>query len=53
MAKETEKEVKGQEPVTVEWGEGAKYHKKGTKSVLHEIQAKKFVAAGIAKIIKD
>jgi hypothetical protein len=53
MGKEKEREVKGQEPITVEWGEGAQYHRKGTRSVLHEIQAKKIVARGMAKILKD
>jgi len=45
--------VKGNDPVTIEWLEDSKYHKKGSKSVVHKIQAKKFVASNKAKIVKE
>ena len=45
--------VKGRDPVTIEWlKDGSKFHKEGTKSVVHKLQAQKFVKAGKAKIVK-
>jgi len=43
--------VMGREPVSVEWGEKSKFHKKGSKSEVHKLQAVKFVKLGIAKIV--
>jgi hypothetical protein len=43
----------GKDPVTIEWLEGVKFHKKGEKSVVHKIQAGKFVKSGKAKIVKS
>ena len=49
MAKE-ERKVKGNDPVTIEWLGKSKFHKAGSKSVVHRIQAEKFVKSGKAKI---
>ena len=51
--KKEARKVKGREPVTIEYLEGAKFHKAGNKSVVHELVAKKLVAAKKAKIVKE
>ena len=51
MAKE-EVKAKGKEPVTIEYLDGAKFHKTGEKSVVHRIQAEKLVERKVAKIVK-
>ena len=56
MAKEKKErkanEVKGNDPVVVEWLKDCTFHKEGTKSTVHKLQADKFVASGKAKIVK-
>jgi hypothetical protein len=47
-----ERKVKSQEPVTVEWIEGDKYHKKGSTSVVHAACAEGLVERKKAKIVK-
>lgn len=44
--------VKPNEPVTVKWAKGSKYHTEGTTSVVHRLQAEKLVKAGKATIVK-
>lgn len=44
--------VKPNEPVTVKWAKGSKYHTEGTTSVVHRLQADKLVKAGKAAIVK-
>lgn len=44
--------VKPNEPVTVKWAKGSKYHTEGTTSVVHRLQAEKLVKAGKAAIVK-
>lgn len=44
--------VKPNEPVTVKWAKGSKYHIEGTTSVVHRLQAEKLVKAGKATIVK-
>lgn len=51
MAKKEEK-VKAVEPVTIEWLKGAKFKKVGSKSVVHRVQAERFVGLKLAKIVK-
>jgi hypothetical protein len=53
MAKEeSSKAITGNELVEIEYLKVTPFHKPGAKSKVHEEQAKKFVAKGIAKIVK-
>ncbi len=45
--------VKGKEPVTIEWLKGSKFHKAGSRSTVHRIQAEKFAERKLAKIVKE
>jgi len=45
-----EVKVKGNDPVTIVWLEGVMFHKVGSKSVVHRLQAEKLVKAKKAKL---
>lgn len=54
MAKASKPEVKGdkvkpKDDVTIEWTDKDKFHKAGTTSTVHRVQAEKLIAAGKAK----
>lgn len=45
--------VKPQEPVTVKWAKGSRFHPEGSTSVVHRLQAEKLVKANKATIVKE
>lgn len=54
MAKATQPQAKGEkvkpkDDVQIEWTDKDKFHKAGTTSVVHRIQAEKLIASGKAK----
>jgi len=56
MAKKTEiieRKVKGKEPVVIEYIEGAKFNKPGTRTTVHRVQADNLIEKKVAKEVKD
>ena len=52
-AENIERKVKGKEPVLVEYLDGAKFNKPGTRTTMHRNQADKLIEKKIAKEVKD
>ncbi|MCL1933057.1 MAG: hypothetical protein FWF53_04490 [Candidatus Azobacteroides sp.] len=56
MAKKTEnveRKVKGKEPVVIEYLEGAKFNKPGTRTTVHRVQADNLIEKKAAKEVKE